>query len=94
MEDLAYEQKLFDGLKTVRLDLARKENVPAYLIFSDATLLELATYLPQTMEEIRKISGFGEIKLARYGKFFLKAVVDYCSQHKLVSKIIEKFPKR
>ena len=46
------------------------------------------------MEEIRKISGFGEIKLARYGKFFLKAVVDYCSQHKLVSKIIEKFPKR
>ena len=94
LEDLAYEQKLFDGLKTVRLDLARKENVPAYLIFSDATLLELATYLPQTMEEIRKISGFGEIKLARYGKFFLKAVVDYCSQHKLVSKIIEKIPKR
>ncbi len=78
LSEKPYEQDLFDRLKIVRTDLAQKENVPAYLIFSDVTLLELATYLPQTMEEIRRISGFGDIKLAKYGKIFLEAVVDYC----------------
>lgn len=88
------EQALFDRLKTIRANLAEKENVPAYLIFSDATLLELATYLPQTLEEVRKISGFGDIKLARYGKIFLETVMDYCTPRHLVSKINEKVPKR
>ncbi len=92
--DLPYEEKLFSKLKIIRTELARKENVPAYLIFSDATLLELATYLPQTLEEVRKISGFGDIKLARYGKIFLKAILDYSSERKLSSKIHEKVPKR
>lgn len=94
LEDKESEQDLFDQLKVARTDLAQKENVPAYLVFSDATLLELATYLPQTLEEIRKISGFGDIKLARYGKIFLEVVVDYCAKHKLASKINEKVPKR
>ncbi|MFA5175212.1 MAG: DNA helicase RecQ [Patescibacteria group bacterium] len=94
LSEKAYEHELFDKLKITRIDLAQKENVPAYLIFSDATLLEMATFLPQTMEEIRKISGFGDIKLARYGKIFLKDIVNYCAKRKLASKIIEKIPKR
>jgi len=89
-----YERDLFEELRSVRTELAQKENVPAYLVFSDATLLELATYLPQSLEDVRKISGFGDIKLAKYGKIFLKAVVDYCTKQKLVSKINEKIPKR
>lgn len=89
-----YERELFDDLKQLRYDLAQKENVPAYIIFSDASLLELATYLPQTMEEIRRISGFGEIKLAKYGLAFLDAVISYCQLHDLTSKISEKIPKR
>lgn len=92
--DMPYEEELFGKLKVVRTELAQKENVPAYLIFSDATLLELAAYLPQTLEDVRKISGFGDIKLARYGKVFLEAVVDYCTDRKLASKIHEKVPKR
>jgi len=89
-----YEMALFDDLKKLRYQLAQKENVPAYIIFSDATLLELATYLPQSLEEIRRISGFGEFKLAKYGSTFLDAVVTYCRSHDLTSKISEKIHKR
>ncbi len=94
LSEMPYEQELFDKLKIVRTDLAQKENVPAYLVFSDATLLELSTYLPQTLEEVRKISGFGDIKLAKYGKIFLEVVFNYCAERKLASKINEKIPKR
>lgn len=89
-----YEKELFGELKNVRNSLARRENVPAYIIFSDATLLELATYLPQNEEEIRKISGFGDVKLVKYGSYFLNPINVYCRTRDLVSKISEKIPKR
>ncbi len=76
--EMPYEKELLAELKQVRNNWARQEDVPAYIIFSDATLLELATYLPQTEAEIRKISGFGDVKLAKYGKPFLNVVVTYC----------------
>ena len=86
-ETLPHEADLLDKLKLIRTGIANNENVPAYIILSDATLLELATYLPQTMEELRQISGFGEVKLARYGEAFLNAVVGYCDEMQLSSKI-------
>ncbi|MFA6424038.1 MAG: DNA helicase RecQ [Candidatus Magasanikbacteria bacterium] len=94
LSDMPYEKDLFLQLKLIRIDIAQSENVPAYLIFSDATLLELAIYLPLTLEDVCKISGFGDIKLKKYGKTFLKIVVDYCAEHKLKTKISEKIPKR
>lgn len=92
--EIPYEKELLDKLKIIRNKWARLENVPSYLIFSDATLLELATYLPQTLEEIRKISGFGAVKLARYGQPFLNVVTDYCKNKSLSSRISNKIPKR
>jgi ATP-dependent DNA helicase RecQ len=74
-------------LKTIRFNLAMNENVPAYIILSDATLLEMATYLPQTQQELGRISGFGEVKLKRYSEQFLQALVSYCHQHNLSSKM-------
>ncbi|MCX6719823.1 MAG: DNA helicase RecQ [Candidatus Staskawiczbacteria bacterium] len=94
LSDKPYEKVLFDSLKIIRISLAKKENVPAYIIFSDATLMELAIYLPQNENEIKQISGFGDIKLAKYGKPFLKAIIDYCEKNGLPSKISEKVPKR
>lgn len=85
-----YEENLFNKLKGLRMELARKENVPAYVIFSDATLLELATYLPLSLDEMRRISGFGDVKIERYGDIFLGSIAEYCSKHKLESKISEK----
>lgn len=89
-----YEKDLFDELKNVRNNIAKQENIPAYIIFSDATLLELATYLPKDKEEISRISGFGEVKLARYGQTFLSVVTAYCSKNNLESKITEKVQRR
>ncbi len=86
----AYEQELFESLKALRMETARRENVPPYLVFSDATLVELATFLPMTIADLTRISGFGEVKVARYGKRFLEAVTEYCREHALSSKISEK----
>jgi ATP-dependent DNA helicase RecQ len=78
---------LFRELKAVRYELAQKENVPAFQIFSDATLTELATYLPLTTSDLSKISGFGDVKLARYGDLFLDPIITYCRKNRLATKI-------
>ncbi|KKR07891.1 MAG: ATP-dependent DNA helicase RecQ [Parcubacteria group bacterium GW2011_GWC2_39_14] len=88
-----FEKELFDELKIVRNNIAQQENVPAYIIFSDATLLELATYLPQSKAEISQIVGFGEVKLNKYGQSFLAAVIAYCAKKQLASKIADKIAK-
>ncbi|HCU31192.1 MAG: ATP-dependent DNA helicase RecQ [Candidatus Uhrbacteria bacterium GW2011_GWE2_45_35] len=89
-----FEKELFVELKNLRSHLAHQENVPPYIIFSDATLLELATFLPQNQDELVKISGFGEVKLAKYGQIFLETVTSYCQARDLFSRISEKIPKR
>jgi ATP-dependent DNA helicase RecQ len=89
-----YEAALFHQLKDVRRQLAAEENVPAYIVLSDATLMELATYLPFNKEEFSRISGFGEVKLEKYGKQFWEAVAAYCREHNLKSRIHLKTPKR
>jgi ATP-dependent DNA helicase RecQ len=87
-------QDLFVELKRLRRELAEQENVPPYVIFSDATLLELSTYLPNSKEELNEISGFGAFKIEKYGESFLPAILDYCNIHNLSSKIAEKKPKK
>ena len=89
-----HEAELLSRLKNIRRDIAELENVPAYIIVSDATLLEMATYLPQSLDELRLISGFGDVKLARYGRELLQPVKDYCKAKGLESKIAYKSPKR
>jgi ATP-dependent DNA helicase RecQ len=91
---LPAEAALLAELKNIRRDIALHENLPAYIILSDATLLEMATYLPQTLDELRLISGFGDVKLARYGREFLLPVKAYCARNSLSSKIKQKVPKR
>jgi ATP-dependent DNA helicase RecQ len=92
--ELPFEAELLNELKSVRRDIAGNENVPAYVILADSTLMEIATYLPQNMDELRLISGFGDIKMARYGREFLAPVKSYSTQRGLSSKISEKKPKR
>jgi len=89
-----HEAELLSRIKRVRNDIAQNENVPAYIIVSDATLVEMATYLPQSLDELRLISGFGDVKLARYGRELLQPVKDYAKEKGLESKIAYKSPKR
>jgi ATP-dependent DNA helicase RecQ len=89
-----YFKDLFDELKKLRTAFARGENVPPYVVFSDATLVEMASYLPQTDQDLRKISGVGELKFEKYGTDFLEVIKEYCDRHGLFSRIEMKSPKR
>jgi ATP-dependent DNA helicase RecQ len=62
------EQTLFDKLRWWRVETARKHNVPAYVIFHDATMREIARRRPATLDELRTVSGVGEKKLETYGE--------------------------
>ena len=81
------EKELLKALKAVRTKVAGEKNVPAYIVFSDKTLIELATYLPHNLSEIRQISGFGDYKVNQYGLIFLTVVLDYCKTNGLASRI-------
>ncbi len=89
-----YIKELFEGLKKVRTTFARFENVPPYVIFSDATLVEMATYLPHNTAELRKISGVGELKSDKYGADFIAEIRNYCETNDLDSRINLKSSKR
>jgi ATP-dependent DNA helicase RecQ len=89
-----YFEDLFDDLKRVRTAFARSQNVPPYVVFSDATLVEMAAYLPNTEDELRRISGIGDLKLQKYGADFLNAIKIYCGNKNLASRINLKSPKR
>jgi len=92
--DTRLDEDIFQALKVMRKYLAKQEDVPAYIILPDNSLVEMATYLPLTPSDLEKISGFGEIKIKQYGSTFLKVIRDYCEQKGLVSKIHQKKPKR
>ncbi len=68
---LAPDDPLLMKLKALRTELARSENVPAYVIFSDRSLIDMALLKPRTREELTTCHGVGQAKLARYGKAFL-----------------------
>lgn len=93
-ETLPFEADLLTLLKNIRYQIAQKENVPAYIIVGDNTLVEMATYLPQSLDELRFISGFGDVKLARYGRELLEPVKTFCRERGFGSKMEKKTRKR
>jgi len=73
---LEFDQELFERLRQVRRDLAEERQVPAYVVFSDATLVEMATQRPRSLGELAMISGVGPTKLSRYGQAFLRVLCE------------------
>ncbi len=67
---------LFEQLRTLRAELAEEQGVPPYIVFGDATLLEMATRRPQSDHELLAIAGVGQTKLQRYGDQFRQAIRD------------------
>lgn len=74
----AVDADLLEGLKTLRRELAEAKNVPPYVVFSNATLMDMCKRLPVTDEEFLEVSGVGKVKLALYGKPFLQLLRLYC----------------
>ncbi len=70
-------EELFEKLRTLRKELAAKENVPAYRIFPDSVLTAFATTRPTTVEAFRQVTGVGEVKFKAYGDAFLKAIREF-----------------
>jgi len=70
----AGESALLDGLRALRTTLARRERVPAYVVFADRTLREMARAKPHTPEALGLVHGVGAAKLARYGAAFLRVI--------------------
>src|SRR6185503_20432215 len=64
-------EDLFERLRRLRKRIADERNVPAYVVFSDATLLEMAAKKPRTAAELLQISGVGPKKMTSYGAAFL-----------------------
>lgn len=71
------DKDLLNELKQLRRKLAIEKNVPAYIIFSDATLTDMCKKLPMTPEEFLTVSGVGKTKLAQYGEIFLDTINNY-----------------
>jgi ATP-dependent DNA helicase RecQ len=70
----ANEDPLWQALKAKRLELAREQGVPPYVIFHDSTLLGILECKPRTLDEMAQVSGVGQAKLAKYGDAFLQVV--------------------
>jgi ATP-dependent DNA helicase RecQ len=70
----ANEDPMWQALKDKRMELAREQGVPPYVIFHDSTLLEILNQRPQTLDEMGRISGIGQAKLVKYGDAFLQVV--------------------
>ncbi len=66
---------LFDQLRELRLTIAKEENMPPYIIFSDKSLVDMCVKLPRNKQEILQVSGVGENKYERYGERFIECIL-------------------
>ncbi len=71
------DDPLWQALKAKRMQLAKEQGVPPYVIFHDSTLLEILNQKPQTLDQMGKITGIGQAKLLKYGDDFLEVLEEY-----------------
>ena len=77
---LNYDQKLYQTLAKLRLQLAEEANVPAFTVFHNRSLIQMAEIRPGTKETFLKIHGVGPAKWEKYGQLFLDAIIHYCAE--------------
>lgn len=76
---LPVDEALFEALRALRRRLAEEQRVPAYVIFNDATLAEMAARRPATLPELLEVNGVGQAKSDRYGSAFLTVIAEHAS---------------
>ena len=69
--------KLFDKLKELRLEIAREEKMPPYIVFNDKTLIDMCAKMPITKSDMLNVSGVGENKYGKYGERFIAVIKEY-----------------
>ena len=81
------DRGLFEELRQVRRDLASARSMPAYIVFGDAALRDMARRRPSTAAGFLRVSGVGDKKLELYGDLMLRAIREYCAAHSLATDI-------
>ncbi|MEM6642109.1 MAG: DNA helicase RecQ [Bacteroidota bacterium] len=81
----AYDKVLFGMLKALRKEIAHKEDIPPYVIFSDPSMEEMATLYPTSMDDLKQIVGVGESKAKKFGKPFLSLIEDYVDENDIIT---------
>jgi ATP-dependent DNA helicase RecQ len=71
------DEKLLTALKELRKSLAMRQSVPAYVVFSDATLMDMCRIKPKNRDEFMEVSGVGQRKAIRYGEVFLATIAEF-----------------
>ena len=71
------DEKLLAALKDLRKSLAMRQSIPAYVVFTDATLIDMCRLKPKTQEEFTEVSGVGQAKSQRYGEVFLAVIAEF-----------------
>jgi len=87
VSDTDYDKNLFEKLRQLRKELSDKQGVPAFVVFSDLSLRQMALYRPQTEEAFLKIKGVGEAKLKQYGKIFTEIIQTYAKENNPIEEI-------
>ncbi|MBF1081795.1 MAG: HRDC domain-containing protein, partial [Prevotellaceae bacterium] len=77
----ALDNTLYELLKSLRKDVADKHKLPPYVIFQDISLTQMATYYPETLEELQQIQGVGLGKANKFGKPFVELIKKYCDEN-------------
>ncbi|NIA13274.1 MAG: DNA helicase RecQ [Nitrospiraceae bacterium] len=77
------DEGLFEALRKLRQSKARERGVPAYVIFGDKSLRDMARRRPTKTKEFMEVHGVGRTKCTKFGDFFLKAIREYCTEHGL-----------
>ena len=77
------DKELFEALRKMRSKIAGKKKVPAYVVFGDVALRDMARKRPASLDTFLDVKGVGEKKYKKYGKTFITAIKDYCFEHSL-----------
>ena len=81
----AHDKLLFGMLKALTKDIARREKLPPYVIFSDPSMEEMATLYPTSMDDLKQIVGVGESKAKKFGQPFLKLIEEYVEENDIAT---------
>ena len=82
---LNYDKTLFERLRRLRKEIADELSFPAFVVFHDSTLLQMASRMPVSQSELARIRGVGPAKLQRYGDRFVAAIAAYRAENKKLS---------
>lgn len=86
LAELDYDQELFEILRQTRKELADRSGVPPFVIFSDRTLMEMATYFPQSSASFLDIHGIGKVKAEKFESLFVPVIEEYCRKKQIQEK--------